>query len=216
MIVIPNGFDLPDTTNDTPLGRKLRVDLGWSNDEVVVGFVGRFNPVKDQANFIRAAGILAKRFASVRFLMVGRGLDLGNSEFVEWLEETGYASRFGFLGERADVQTCFSAMDLFCLSSTSEGFPNVVGEAMATGLPCVVTDVGDAAVLVGDTGIVVPKENPAELAEGIARLVMMTPEARLSFGLRARERIAAEYSITRVRERFEAIYTCIGNDLYAA
>jgi glycosyltransferase involved in cell wall biosynthesis len=97
-------------------------------------------------------------------------------------------------------------MDIFCLSSRTEGFPNVVGEAMTMGVPCVVTDVGDAAVLVGDAGIVVPKENPTELARGIRKLITTPCCARRQLGQKARERIYQEFSIQRTRDSFETLY----------
>jgi glycosyltransferase involved in cell wall biosynthesis len=110
------------------------------------------------------------------------------------------------LGERRDVPACLSAMDVFCLSSRTEGFPNVVGEAMAMSLPCVVTDVGDAAMLVANTGVVVAKEDANALAAGLSRLVEMTPEARRHLGQMAKARIHAEFTMARARERFEDLY----------
>lgn len=206
MVVVPNGFDLSRLVADDESLRELRERCGFGEDDVVVGTVGRFNVSKDQANFIRAAGILARRHVNLRFLMVGRGLEAHNAELMRWISETGFPERFVLLGERADVPICLAAMDIFCLSSRNEGFPNVAGEAMAMGLPCVVTDVGDAALLVGDAGVVVPKENSEALAHGIDTLLGMTQEGRRKLGLRARERIHAEFTVERTRERFEALY----------
>lgn len=206
MVVVPNGFDLSRLVADGESRSALRERCGFRQDDIVVGTVGRFNVSKDQANFVRAAGILARRHTNLRFLMVGRGLDVNNTELMRWVSETGFPERFLLLGERADVPVCLAAMDVFCLSSRNEGFPNVVGEAMAMGLPCVVTDVGDAALLVADTGVVVPKEDSDALARGIGTLLAMTPEARRKLGLQARERIHAEFTVERTRERFEALY----------
>lgn len=206
MVVVPNGFDL-GRLQATPEERSaLRMQCGFGEGDLVVGILGRFDPAKDHHNFIRAAGILSKVHDHVRFLLVGRGLDTSNAELCRWIAETGCANRFVLLGQRSDVATCLSAMDVFCLSSRTEGFPNVVGEAMAMGLPAAVTDVGDAAFVVADTGVVVPKEDPAALADGLKRLIAMPAVARAGLGLRAKERIYAEFTIERTRERFESIY----------
>jgi glycosyltransferase involved in cell wall biosynthesis len=206
MIVISNGFDLSRLVATGDQRAELRGICNLQPDDLVVGMLGRFNPAKDQRNFVHAAGCVARTHSTVRFLMVGRGLDHTNAELTEWISETGFANRFILLGERSDVAVCLSAMDVFCLSSRTEGFPNVVGEAMAMKLPCVVTDVGDAAYLVGDTGVVVPRENSAALAEGIERLLKMPVVDRISLGQKARDRIYAEFTMERVRERFDALY----------
>lgn len=206
MVVVPNGFDLIRLVATPAQRNALRLQCGFEQELVVVGYLGRFHPAKDQANFVRAAGLLARQFSNARFLMVGRDLDDDNVQLAQWIRATGCAECFVLLGERSDVPACLSAMDLFCLSSRTEGFPNVVGEAMAMGLPCVVTDVGDAAMLVADTGVVVPKEDSAALALGLGQLLAMTPDARQQLGQKAKARIHAEFSIDRARERFESIY----------
>lgn len=206
MVVVPNGFDLSRLVATPNQRAMLRTQCGFGADNVVVGTLGRFNPAKDHENFVRAAGLLAQQHAHVRFLMVGRGLDADNTELARWIAQTGGADRFVLLAERADVPVCLATMDIFCLSSRTEGFPNVVAEAMAMGIPCVVTDVGDTAVLVADTGVVVPKEDSIELAKGLERLLAIDPDMRQQLGQKARERIHAEFSIERARDRFEAVY----------
>lgn len=206
MEVVPNGFDLTRLVATSKQRETLRLQCGLGTGVMAIGYLGRFHPIKDQENFVRAAGLLAKQHSSARFLMVGRNLDADNAQLAEWINSTGCADRFVLLGERADVPVCLAAMDLFCLSSRTEGFPNVVAEAMAMGVPCVVTDVGDAAMLVADTGIVVPKEDSAALAQGLGRLLAMTPDARQQLGQKAKGRIHAEFTMDRARERFEAVY----------
>jgi len=212
MLVIHNGFDLELLRAGASQRGELRVKHGWPDSEVVIGCVGRFNPYKDYANFVRAAGLVADQFTNVRFVMVGKGLETSNRGLMRLVDATGHSSQFLLLGERSDVPACLAAMDIFCLSSRSEGFPNVVGEAMAAGLPCAVTDVGDAAVMVGDTGVVVPKEDAPALAGALRRLVAMAPEERRSLGKRAQERANAEFSMRRARQRFERLYLELGKD----
>lgn len=206
MVVVPNGFDLSRLTASANQRSVLRATCGFADNHLVVGMLGRFNRAKDPKNFVLAAGLVAKRFANVRFLMVGRDIDDSNDELRTWIAETGNADRFVLLGERSDVPICLAAMDLFCLSSRTEGFPNVIGEAMAMRLPCVSTDVGDAALLLAETGIVVPKESPEALASGLSKVVGMSDEERRQLGEKACARVHAEFSMERARDRFESLY----------
>jgi glycosyltransferase involved in cell wall biosynthesis len=206
MVVVPNGFDLTRLIATPEQREKLRTRCGFNAETMVVGYLGRFNLLKDQKNFVQAAGLVVQKHSNVHFLMVGSDLDTDNALLMEWITKTGYADHFVLLGERDDVPVCLAAMDLFCLSSRAEGFPNVVGEAMAMGVPCVVTDVGDAAMLVADTGIVVPKENSDALAQGLEHLLAMPSNTRQQLGQKAKKRIQTEFTMERACERFESIY----------
>lgn len=206
MVVVGNGFDLDALTTSHDQRAALRAECGFKADDIVVGTLGRFNLDKDHASFVKAAGQLAGRHERLRFLMVGKDLDSANDELMRWIAATGHAARFVLLGERRDVAVCLAAMDIFCLSSRTEAFPNVVGEAMAMGLPCVATDVGDVAVLMADTGVLVPKADPDALARGVAGLMALAAEDRARLGQQARERIGALFTMDCVRERFEQIY----------
>lgn len=206
MVVIANGFDLSRFTATPAQRTMLRAQCGFGPGHAVIGTLGRFNPDKDHHNFVRAAGQLASRHPQLRFLMVGKDLDAGNQVLMRWIADTGFTNRFVLLGERGDVPVCLAAMDIFCLSSRTEAFPNAIGEAMAMGLPCVSTDVGDVAMLMGDTGVLVPREDPASLAKAMDGLLSMPPDGRKRIGQRARARIRAEFTMERARLRFEHIY----------
>ncbi len=206
MVVVGNGFDLAVLRSSHHERSQLRSQCGFNADHIVLGTVGRFNLDKDHANFVKAAGLLAANNDRLRFLMIGRDLDHANSDLMAWINETQHADRFVLLGERVDVAVCLAAMDIFCLSSRTEAFPNAVGEAMAMGLPCVATDVGDVAALMADTGLVVPKANPAALAQGISRLLALGADLRFQMGQKAKERIRATYTMVNVRQRFELLY----------
>ncbi len=206
MVVVPNGYDFSWLKASFEERQSMRNQCRINQNEVVVGSLGRFHMVKDQKNFVRAAGLLAPQCSKLRFLMVGRGLDWDNTQLVDWIDRSGCKDRFVLLGEREDVPQCLAAMDIFCLHSLTEGFPNVLAEAMAMGLPCVTTDVGDAAMLLADTGVVVPKDDSAALAQGMERLLALDQDARNALGMRAKVRVEAEFSMARARERFEVIY----------
>lgn len=206
LVVIPNGFDIAKLVSTSGQRDFLRSELGIGVNEIVIGVLGRFHTIKGQDIFVRSAGIVIKHFPSVRFLMIGRGCEWENPTLSSWINDTGVADRFVLLGARSDVPVCLSAMDIFCQPSRTEGFPNAVAEAMALGLPCVVTDVGDARMLVSDTGVVVPSENPVALANGLIQMLHMQPSQRTDLGTKARNRIIAEFNIEHVRQRFEDVY----------
>ena len=206
MLVVPNGFDLQNLNATDEQRQALRLSCGFTPDSIVIGSLGRFSPLKDHETFVRAAGKLAEKYPYLNFLLVGRDLISENMELSEWINQTGYVERFVLLGERSDAPVCLSAMDIFCLHSRTEGFPNVLGEAMAMRMPCVATDVGDAALLLGDAGMVVVKEDPVALAKGMEKLLQLTPEERASLGQKAMQRIHDSFTLTRTRERFEAVY----------
>ena len=209
MVVVPNGFDITRLQATPMQAARLRTECGFASGAVVIGTLGRFNADKDQQNFVRAAGLLASKHPTVHFLMVGRECDAANAELMSWINAAGLTDRFALLGERSDAPVCLAAMDVFCLSSRTEGFPNVVGEAMAMRKSCVVTDVGDAAYLLGDCGVVVRKEDAQGLADGLAQVLSLPATELAALWQRAHERIASEFTMDRTRERFEAVYASV-------
>lgn len=207
MLVIPNGYMLSQLKRTPAMRQNARAIFGFGDKDIVVGIVGRFDPMKDYRNFIRAATMVASKVESVKFLMIGRGIDSTNSELRDWLTESGIAHKFVLAGERSDIPNCLAGMDLFCLSSAcGEGFPNVVGEAMTMNVPCVVTDVGDAAQIVFDTGTVVAPSDSAELAKALQTMIEIGSAERSRLGELARSRIEKNYSIEIASARFEALY----------
>lgn len=205
--VIPNGYDFTHLQATGAERQRVRALASVAEAEIVVGTVGRFHSDKDHQNFVRAAGVLGAEFPALRFVMVGRGLDGGNAQLVEWIAETGRRDRFVLLGERSDVPACLAAMDVFCLPSRSEGFPNVLIEAMAMGLPCVATDVGDVADILGDGGELVVKENSVELAAAIRRLLGRGEASWRQLGADNCLRVRAQYGIERAHARFSEVYS---------
>lgn len=202
-VVIPNGFLVPESVPDAG---DVRRKLGIPTCAFVIGAAGRFNALKDFETFVRAAGLCIGSHADVHVIMAGRGLTADNIELAGWVAETGHADRFKLLGERSDLPDILASLDLFCLSSLQEGFPNVPGEAMAVGVPCVVTDAGDAALLVGDTGLVVSPADHSALAAALGAMIRMPREERRERGRRARARIVRCFSMEAIQSRFEHLY----------
>jgi glycosyltransferase involved in cell wall biosynthesis len=208
-IVLPNGCDTKRFAPDAALRQNMRAALGFSSNAFVIGTVGRFHPVKDHAGFLRAAIEVAQRFEHARFVMAGAGLDVGNAELALLLAHPALQGRVSMLGARDDIPDVMRALDLFVLSSLSEGLPNVVAEAMSCAVPCVVTRVGDAPWMVADTGWVVAPNNPEQLAAAMSKVITTDPLRLVALGRAARARVESEMSITGVARRYIELY----NDL---
>src|SRR5262249_17495691 len=146
-----------------------RQQLGCE-DRVLVGLVARFDRMKGHRDFLEAARLVANSHPQCRFLLAGRGCDNQNATLMSWVTELGLNDVLYLLGERRDIAAIDNALDIAVCSSISESFPNAIGEAMACGIPSVVTDVGDCDYLVGETGYVAPPRNPRALADAIVRM----------------------------------------------
>ena len=207
MEVIPNGFDLEQVKPDPTARASVREELGIPADANLIGIAARFHPQKDHLNFIRAAARLQKQIPQIQFLLCGLDIAWQNSQLVEWIETAGIRACCHLLGVRRDMSRLFTAMDIATTASLSgEAFPLVIGEAMACGTPCVVTDVGDSALIVGETGIVVPPGDPGVLAEAWRRLIEAGPVERRRLGLAARRRVQLYFALPAIVERYQTIY----------
>jgi glycosyltransferase involved in cell wall biosynthesis len=205
--VIPNGFDLEEVKPDPTAHESLRRELGIPADAIVIGLAARFHPHKDHRNFIQAAERLYKLMPNVHFLLFGMGITWENAQLVEWIEAAGIRERCHLLGLRQDLSRLFSGLDIATTASRSEAFPIVIGEAMACETPCVVTDVGDSALIVENTGSVVPPEDPHALAEAWRSLIEAGPAVRRRLGVAARERVHRHFQLSAIIERYQKIYT---------
>jgi glycosyltransferase involved in cell wall biosynthesis len=203
--VIPNGIEVLGTPR-VDGGAVTRTRLGLPAASFVVAFLARWHPVKNHRGFVRAAGSFARRRPEARFLLAGAGVDTANATLASWLREEGVLDRVVLLGERSDVPDLLEAADIATLASHGEALPNALLEAMAAGRPCVAPDVGDVAVLIGTTGIVVRADDPSALAAGWEQLAAMTEEERRAMGERARARVAERYDLNRAVLAFESLY----------
>ena len=140
-------------------------------------------------------------------MLAGQGLDSSNLVLAKYIDDAQLRDSVFLLGRRDDIPRIMAGLDIYTSSSCSEGFPNVVGEAMACGVPCVVTDAGDSAYVVGETGVVVPPSNPEALAQGMDRLIIMLPEERRRLGEAARRRVQENFDITMIVKRLETLYS---------
>lgn len=213
MLLIPNGFDTSRFAPDPAARARMRAGLGIDPAAEVVGLVARLHPQKDHATFLRAARILLEHRPGARFVLCGDGVVPADPLLSRLLRETGVGGAAELLGARDDMPAVQSSLDVAASSACGgEGFPNVIGEAMACGVPCVVSDVGDSAEIVGDTGIVVPSGDPAALAAGWERILSLAPGDRARLGMRARRRIETMFDLADVTARYERLYRDLAGD----
>jgi len=205
--VIPNGFDLKQFKPDPTARGSLRDDLGVPVRTLLIGMAARFHPEKDHWNFIQAAAQLHKLIPESHFLLCGLDITWQNQQLRGWIDAAGIADCCHLLGVRRDMPRLFSGMDMATISSRTEAFPVVIGEAMACGTPCIVTDVGDSALIVGETGTVVAPGNPDALAAAWRKLIEAGPGVRHRLGMAARNRVQQHFALPAVVERYQSTYT---------
>ena len=204
--IIPNGFDTELFSPSEKNRSSARLELNIPEEAILIGLIGRFDPLKDHRCFLKAGEKLLSNNREVYFLLAGREVDWQNRYLMQLIEKLGISGRVFLLGERRDVHRITAALDIATCSSLSEGFPNVIGEAMSCGIPCVVTDVGDSAWIVGDSGIVVPPCNHEALCEAWQKMIELGSVKRQILGEKARERIKNHFSIQMIVQKYEQLY----------
>ncbi|MEO7392397.1 MAG: glycosyltransferase [Ramlibacter sp.] len=204
--VIPNGFELDRFMPSEEARHSVRNELGLPEGAPLVGHVGRWNAQKNHRGLLQAFQAIHQRRPDVHFLLAGQDVELSNPAFRELAVAAGLGGCCHALGRRQDVPRLMAALDVLASSSHGEGFPNVLGESMACGVPCVVTDVGDCAEIVGGTGRVVAPADMQGLAAHVIELLELPQYERHSLGRLARSRVASLYEIGDVVQRYEQFY----------
>jgi glycosyltransferase involved in cell wall biosynthesis len=206
-VIIPNGFDCQLLRPDEAARKAVRTELGIADDTVLVGLVARYHPMKDHVGFLQAAAMIARSYPQTRFVLAGAGVSSTQPELVKAIQQNELWDCVMLLGERSDIPRLNNAFDIGCSASAwGEGFSNSIGEAMACGVPCAVTDVGDSAYIVADTGLVSPPRAPEALAKAIAGLIEIGRSGRQQLGTKARQRIETEFSLPAIVRRYEGLY----------
>lgn len=207
MLYVPNGFDADAFAPDPKASARFRELHRIPADAPIIGNLSRFDPQKDIETFLNAAARYVRRRADCRFVLAGRGMNPENAQLRALLDDAGISSSFLLLGEVDDVRNVLCAFDILTLTSAyGEGFPNVVGEAMLCRIPCVVTNIGDSASIVGEEGVVVEPGSPRAVAEAWDFILGLEPAARAARVSAGRSRIVRDFSISSVVRRYEQIY----------
>ena len=198
-LIIPNGYNIALFKPDEAASLRLRTELGLTGEVPLIGMIGRWDWSKDHSNFLAALAQVPHAHA----VLIGKNVEADNIELMALIQAHNLTNRVHLLGYRSDIPSLMPGLDLLCLSSCTEAMPNVVGEAMASGVPCVVTDVGAAAEMVGDTGWVCPPRDPERLAAALAQALKSDLKEH---GQRARSRLEARYVQQRVNTAFSQLY----------
>lgn len=207
-VVIPNGFDLDMFQPNSMAHHTIRESLGIISEQPIIGYIARFHPHKDHLNFIQAAVQIHHQLPNAHFVLCGKDITWDNPVLTTWIRESQLdESVIHLLGIRTDIPAITASLDIAVVASLSEAFPNVIGEAMACEVPCVVTDVGDSAQIVGELGQVVPPQNPTALAEACLKWLRNPPSAE--FKRQLRQHILDHYSLPATVQQYEQLYQAI-------
>lgn len=208
--LLPNGFDTSLFRPSVESKLDVRKELGLPEESLLIGLFCRYHPMKDHANCIKAAALLLKDYPDVHFLLAGTNVNRDNKTLNELIQELGIREQIHLLGERSDITRLSAALDIASSSSAyGEAFPMVIGEAMSCGIPCVVTDVGDSARIVDNTGYVVPPREPQALANAWQKMIELGSEGRKALGKAARERIIENFGLDFVVAQYESLYESV-------
>lgn len=210
-VIISNGFDVNLFSPSIESGKTVRLELNIPSNAILIGLIGRYHAMKDHFTFLQAASLLLRSCSNVHFLLAGTHVDMCNEQLRKLIKDLNISLKVHLLGERNDIPRLTAALDIAASSSYAEGFSNVIGEAMSCGVPCVVTDVGDSACIVGDTGFVVPPRDSVALAKTWQKLIELGSEQRRIFGLEARQRIIDNFSLDKVVQHYTQLYEKILN-----
>jgi glycosyltransferase involved in cell wall biosynthesis len=206
MEVLPNGFDLSRFKPAPEMRESVRREFGVPDNVPIVAMIGRFDVQKGHHVLIDAAATLRERRPRIHYLLAGQDIDESNTTLARWLDEHMLKLSVSLLGIRDDIPRLLAAVDALVLPSIGEGFPNVAGEAMASAVPCIASNVGDTPFLIGDTGFIVPSGDAVALANAMDHFLSMPERERQSYGVRARERVAENFEIGAIISRYAEFY----------
>lgn len=215
MVVLNNGFDTDMYKPSHELRAAFRAKLGVSDDTILIGNPSRFDPQKDHLTFLQAAARVAQNVPNANFILCGDMVFPENQELLASIQQLGLSERVHILGTFDDIRPFYSGIDILMLSSAyGEGTPNVIGEAMSAEVPCVATDVGDSAYLIGGTGMIVPPRDVQALANTLESLSRESSDARRTKGQAARARIKRYFPLATMVQRYEDLYRRVYSQRY--
>lgn len=208
--IIPNGYDCEEFSPHRCCRENIHQVFNIPCQSSLVAHIGRYHKMKDHENMIRAASLLKKERNDVYFILIGDNIDDRNTVLMDLIDRHCLRNSVSLIGDRCDLNRLMPSFDIVVSSSSyGEGFSNTISEAMACGVPCVVTDVGDSAAIVGDAGRVVPPRDSFALAKAIDDLLSLDSINRSALGAAARKRIIDNYSMQKMAYAFENLYRSV-------
>lgn len=208
-VVIYNGFNTELFAPSRDARASVRSELGLAEDTVLIGLISRYHAVKNHSNFLKAAALLKRERPDVHFILSGGGISPDNQPLKALIQELGLIEHVHLLGERRDTERIIAALDVAASASDAEGFPNVIGEAMACGVPCVVTDVSDLSWIIKGAGFIVPKNSSASMARAFTEMLGLGPEGRKALGFAGRARVMEYFRLDSVAAQYGAYYESV-------
>jgi glycosyltransferase involved in cell wall biosynthesis len=209
MIVIPNGYDLDLYNFNNEIRMKLRQKLFINDSTIVIGSVGRYNKYKDQYTFIKSALYILDNLnenLDIKFIIIGKDITINNEEISSLIINSKHLNKFILLTNKKDIINYYFIFDIFCLHSISEGFPNVLAEAMATGLPCISTNVGDSKLILKNDRFIVRPKDINNIAKKLIELILLDTTERKLIGEYNKSTISFNYSINNLLNNYKLIY----------
>ncbi|MHA5067735.1 glycosyltransferase [Cetobacterium somerae] len=206
LITIPNGFAIDKFYNIKESKEQLCKEFNITSEKKIFSLVGRWEVLKDHDNCLKALKILSKKREDFILILCGTNITEENQKLLDLIKENNLEEKVLLLGRREDIPKIMSATDVYISSSSGEGFPNVIGEAMACETICVVTDVGDSAYIVGETGEIVPRKNPLLLAKAIEKVLNYSEEEKSIKQKSARQRIIDNFEILNITKKYTNLY----------
>jgi glycosyltransferase involved in cell wall biosynthesis len=207
--VIPNGFDCAHFRPEAGSRERLVERLGIDPNSLIVGMAARNHPMKDPATLVEAVRLATEAGTDIHLLLSGQDMDKLTGDLAEALQ-TIPAGRVTLRGHDKALAECVPGLDLLVLPSAwGEGFPNILGEAMSCGVPCIATDVGDSRFVIGDTGLIVPPREPAGMAKAILTLAKLGQDGRRKLGQAARDRVREEFAMDKIGALYTALYDSV-------
>lgn len=206
--IVGNGFDLQLFSPNVYSRELMRQKLKIPQEAIVIGMIAHFHKTKNHALFFEAANLLGIHNRNIHFVLAGEQVTPDNPEIIRLLERfSGLEGKLHLLGKRQDTPALLNSMDIFTLTATrGDGFPNVIGEAMACGIPCIATDIGDTALLINKTGQIFQDITSSSLAFAWQEWINAGAAWRRELGQQARKRIQKHYAIQNITTQYQDIY----------
>jgi glycosyltransferase involved in cell wall biosynthesis len=198
MVVIPNGIDTDQFYPDKKSGRESRRQFGLSEKDRLVGIIGRLDPIKDHITLLEAASIVREQIPLFKLVIIGSGDGEYEQKLKTRVQLLGMEPNVIWIPSQNNLLGIYNMLDVCVSSSIGEGFSNVISEAMSCGIPCVATNVGDSAMIIEETGRIIPPCSVNEMAQAIRDLLVMSAKDRTNLGRKARERIMANFSVEKM------------------